>query len=399
MIRFSRRPGFTLIELLVVIAIIAVLVGLLLPAVQKVREAANRMSCQNNLKQIALAAHNYESTNNRLPAGWVGPPGTGQETLAGQTQRAEVTTSGAGHIPALLPYIEQDNLWKATPRQSFIPPATSGPTVDTFNVNQLAAWCVILGMDGNTYPPQIYAAGPIGQMKIFHCPSDPDTDPINNAYGAGIYPFCGGTKMWPHFYTKPDANGNPTFGAHFWWDDWNGAEAYFPMGRSNYAGCGGCGKGVGISQPYEGVYTSRSKLTLGQISGYDGTSNTLMYGESCGRYGKDGNSNWNANIFDKAWFVSSLPTYYGLNTGHDTPANGGAILPGSQSNGQDCYYFGFSSTHTGIVQFAFCDGSVRGLKSAGTTDWVTPSPGWILLQQLAGFRDGSTPDLSQITNQ
>src|SRR5262245_26701471 len=98
----EKRRGFTLIELLVVIAIIAVLIGLLLPAVQKVREAANRTKCLNNLKQLGLALHHYHNTQGRFPPGAVGPiiggapPGTKHHSLGS----------------FLLPYLEQASLFQ-----------------------------------------------------------------------------------------------------------------------------------------------------------------------------------------------------------------------------------------------------------------------------------------------
>ena len=144
MLRLSRdtpRRGFTLIELLVVIAIIAVLIGLLLPAVQKVREAASRIKCSNNLKQLGLAAHNYHDSNGHFP------PGIGYYPTA---------ANGAfgTYFFHLLPHLEQGDLYRSA--LGSVPfPAPAGPTVVHYPGN------------GNAYSRPV---------KVFICPSDPSAD-------------------------------------------------------------------------------------------------------------------------------------------------------------------------------------------------------------------------------
>src|SRR5262245_46504482 len=154
----TTRRGFTLIELLVAIAIIAILIGLLLPAVQKVREAANRIKCANNLKQMGLAAHHYHDVNQHLP------PGVGYYPTAANG------VFGTYNFH-LLPYLEQENLYRSARGPVPFPPP-DGPTVVYYPGNN------------NVYSQKV---------TVFLCPSDPSVGPggvvmVNGVpFGAACY--------------------------------------------------------------------------------------------------------------------------------------------------------------------------------------------------------------------
>jgi prepilin-type N-terminal cleavage/methylation domain-containing protein len=208
------RRGFTLIELLVVIAIIAILIGLLLPAVQKVREAAARMKCQNNLKQLSLAAHNYHDAYSSLP-------------------RSFDRTTNLAWTVAILPYIEQDNLFR------------------------------LIAKTAGDYT-QAGKNDPYGLTKVatLLCPS---SSVEKMATGA------------PNNVNAPDLvpanSGQPPFTTHYY--GLNGPRGTNPVTAAAYPVGTGTHEGVPVAQ--SGMFQRDTDVRLTTVS--DGTSNTIMFGE------------------------------------------------------------------------------------------------------------------------
>jgi len=174
-----KRSGFTLIELLVVIAIIAVLIALLLPAVQSAREAARRAQCVNNLKQLGLGLHNFESANNTFPMGVNEPfvngltQYTASDTLVSDVQEP----FGPNWAVMILPYLEQQTLYNASNVIGYpgwagpysVPNVDSAPNASAYNLD----WA------NSTLRST--------SLKAFVCPSDPNNTPSNNFYQASDF--------------------------------------------------------------------------------------------------------------------------------------------------------------------------------------------------------------------
>jgi prepilin-type N-terminal cleavage/methylation domain-containing protein len=328
MSRNSFRPrGFTLVELLVVIAIIGILVALLLPAVQAARESARRTQCVNNMKQIALAAHNFHDSHNRLPPGSLGA------IIKGETPNSRDQHSGV--LTFILPYVEQGLLYNGIKNSQNL------RIEHDYNLANATPTPVSQDLIPKTLSyhmlPQTWS---LAQTKIpgYLCPSD-------NAESSS------GVSAW----TAMMGN-RRTFGM-WWW----GSNYAPPLGRTNYLGVGGY-LGPATQVPWytqtQGTMHSRSKNRLADV--LDGTSNTLMFGETIGWY------SGTRKIVSFPWISAGAhPSAWG-----------------PPRRGYKAVWYAFSSWHAGAATFAMADGSIKGVSfnaQNSTTDgfqaWTTMKNG------------------------
>jgi prepilin-type N-terminal cleavage/methylation domain-containing protein len=322
------QPGFTLIELLVVIAIIAVLIGLLLPAVQKVREAAARVECTNNLKQICLATHGYHDAHRKLP------------NMYNENTGVEPWPRGPLFF-FLLPYVEQGAIWDTS---------TAGPLQP--GTPDFLAKVPIGG--GNWQAP---AARPI---KLYLCPSDSTGE--DTGFG----------RIWPQDPSPPQT-GNWQFGNY----------------AANYQVFANPKAGDVDSDLPQHYRNQRTNLRISSIK--DGSSNTIFFAERHRRCKPNG-ANYATLWGHGAWNMPYMAHFAYGNPQGTAGYRGfsgvvGVVGPNSrfQTVPQDspqCNPMMTQSIHSGVLLTGLGDGSVRAISSSvsGETWWaaVTPNGGEVL---------------------